>query len=173
MDLKTEAKCPIILPRDHRITELIVLECHSRVHHCKLRATLSELRSIFWVSRGRQYVKNILTRCFICRKLEGKPFSSPPAALLPEFRVSEAAPFSSVGMDFAGPLYYKANGGMCKCYIALLSCSITRAFHLELVNDLATPTFICCLRRFCARRGTPAMIVSDNAKTFKSAAKLL
>ena len=172
-DLETEAKFPIILPRDHKITELIVLDCHNRVHHCKLRATLSELRSRFWVTRGRQYVKKILIRCFICRKLEGKAFSSPPAAPLPEFRVSEAAPFSSVGIDFAGPLYYKANGGMSKCYIALFSCSITRALHLELINDLATPTFICCLRRFCARRGTPAMIVSDNAKTFKSAAKLL
>ena len=30
-----------------------------------------------------------------------------------------------------------------------------------------------CLRRFSARRGTPALIISDNAKTFKASAKTL
>ena len=61
-------------------------------------------------------------------------------APLPAFRVSEGPPFSSVGVDFAGPLYYKTNKSMSKCYIALFSCSITRAVHLELVHDLSTAT---------------------------------
>ncbi|XP_028413913.1 uncharacterized protein LOC114536759 [Dendronephthya gigantea] len=34
-------------------------------------------------------------------------------------------------------------------------------------------TFLCCLRRFAARRGAPSLIVSDNAKTFKAAEKAL
>ena len=33
--------------------------------------------------------------------------------------------------------------------------------------------FILCLRRFIARRGTPRQIISDNAKQFKSARKIL
>ena len=35
------AKFPIILPRDHKLTELIVWDCHHRVKHCKVRATLA------------------------------------------------------------------------------------------------------------------------------------
>ena len=44
-----------------------------------------------------------------------------------------------------------------------------------LVPDLtARPrAFICCLKRFSARRGIPQHIVSDNSKTFKSANKIL
>ena len=45
--------------------------------------------------------------------------------------------------------------------------------RLELVHDVSTVTFIQALKRFSARRGLPRRILSDNAKTFKAAAKLL
>ena len=173
-DLDIESKYPIILPKEHKLAQLIVLDCHEKVHHLKVRATLAELRSRFWITSGRQFVKKILKPCFRCRYLDGKSFNAPATAALPDFRVSEAPPFSTTGVDFAGPLFVKAEGGeMIKSYICLFSCFITRAVHLEVVSDLATPTFVNCLRRFCARRGTPVRIVSDNAKTFKATSKLL
>ena len=58
-DLEIEAREPIILPKKHYLTELIIRNCHNRVHHCGLRATLAELRSRFWVPRGRQGVKRV------------------------------------------------------------------------------------------------------------------
>ena len=58
-------------------------------------------------------------------------------------------------------------------YVALFSCCVTRAIHLELVRDLSADTFLRSLRRFAARRGTPSLIVSDNAKTFKASEKAL
>ena len=173
-DLDMESKYPIILPKEHKLAQLIVLDCHEKVHHLKVRATLAELRSRFWITRGRQFVKKILKPCFRCRYLEGKSFNAPATAALPDFRVTEAPPFSTTGVDFAGPLFVKAKSGeMVKSYICLFSCFITRAVHLELVSDLATATFVNCLRRFCARKGTPVRIVSDNAKTFKATSRLL
>ena len=62
---------------------------------------------------------------------------------------------------------------MTKCYIALFTCCVTRAVHLELVENLLSSTFANCLRRVCSRRGTPTLMVSDNAKTFKATVKLL
>ena len=50
---------------------------------------------------------------------------------------------------------------------------MTRALHLELVNDLNAITFLNAFRRFCSRRGTPSLVNLDNAKTFKAAAKSL
>lgn len=44
---------------------------------------------------------------------------------------------------------------------------------MDLVKDLSTATFQRCLRKFAARRGTPSLIVSDNAKTFKKTEKFL
>ena len=173
-DLDLESKYPIILPKEHKLAQLIVLDCHEKVHHVKVRATLAELRSRFWITRGRQFVKKILKPCFRCRYLEGKSFNAPATAALPDFRVAEAPPFSTTGVDFAGPLFVKAKSGeMVKSYICLFSCFITRAVKLELVSDLATATFVNCLRRFCARKGTPVRIVSDNAKTFKATSRLL
>ena len=117
----------------------MIIDCHIRSHHCGVKGTLAELRSRFWISKGRQHVKKILKKCIVCKKLESKPFSDPSTAPLPKFRVSEAPPFSSVGVDFAGPLYMKeANGKMVKCYICLFSCCVTRALHLELVQDLTS-----------------------------------
>ena len=173
-ELDFRTKFPIILPKEHKFTELVIIDCHQRVHHCKERSTLAELRAKFWVTKGRQCVKRIIRKCFICRKLEGKAFNSPPTAMLPEFRVTESPPFSKMGVDFAGPLYAKGpKGVMTKCYIALFTCCVTRAVHLELVENLLASTFVNCLRRVCSRRGTPTLMVSDNAKTLKATAKLL
>ena len=47
-----------------------------------------------------------------------------------------------------------------------------RTNNLE-VEDLSGPTFIRSLRRFTARRGTPSLINSDNAKTLKFTANIL
>ena len=49
---------------------------------------------------------------------------------------------------------------------------MTRALYLDLVEDLSA-TFLRFLRKFTARMGTPTLIVSDNAKKFKTAEKEL
>ena len=168
-DLDNEGRKPVILPRQHRFTRLVVEECHWRVHHGGIRPTLAELRSRFWVPRGRQLAKRILGECVTCRKLIGKQFSAPPNAVLPVFRVKEAPPFLRVGVDFAGPLYVKEKPGqISKAYVAIYSCCVTRAVHLELVEDLSAEAFRHCLRKFVARRGMPVLTVLDNAKTFQN-----
>ena len=92
---------------------------------------------------------------------------------MPEFRAKQAAPFSKVGIDFAGPLFVKdlKSKDMYKVYIAIFLCCVTRAIHLKLVDNLSAETFRRALRRFAVRRGTPCLIVTDNAKTFKAVAK--
>ena len=173
-DLVSETRYPIILPKDHKFTELVILMCHCSVRHLKVNPTLTEFRSRFWVTKGRQYVKKLIRKCLICKMHDGKPFSPPSIAPLPDFRVSEAPPFTHVGVDFAGPLYAKEKGGkMNKCYFVIFSCCVTRAVHLELVSDLTAVTFLNVLSKFCARRGIPQLIVSDNAKTFKNVANLI
>ena len=52
-------------------------------------------------------------------------------------------------------------------------CCITQAVHLDVVTNMLSEYFIRCFRRFSARRGLPSRIISDNAKMFKSTAKVL
>ena len=62
---------------------------------------------------------------------------------------------------------------MGKCYFVIFSCCVTRAVHLELVSDLTAVTFLNVLSKFCARSGIPKLIVSGNAKTFRTVAHLI
>ena len=117
--------------------------------------------------------RQVLHKCVICRRHEGRPFPNPPPPPLPSFRVKMAPPFSFVGVDFAGPLFTKSEHSSQKTWICLFTCCVTRAVHLDLVPNLTTPTFILCLKRFIARRGLPRKIVSDNGKTFVSVSKVI
>ena len=172
--LDYEAKYPILLPRESYFTKLLILQCHEDVMHNGVKETLAQLRSRFWVVRGRQAVKKLIRPCGTCRRIQGHSYGEPIKAQLPEFRSQEGHAFMSVGIDFPGPLYVKTSSNPArKVYIALFTCSTSSAVHLEIVPDLTADSFLLCLRRFIGRRGIPRLIVSDNAKTFKAAAKIL
>ena len=165
------------LPCDHHITKLIIRDCHHKVMHNGVRETLTELRSRFWLTKGRQVIRKQIYNCVVCRRYEGRSYKVEPSSDMPEFRFKEGYPFSSTGVDFAGPLFVKTVFGreiqVSKVYICLFTCGSTRAIHIELTLSLTTQAFIRCLRRFVARRGFPELIISDNAKTFKAAATQL
>ena len=48
------------------------------------------------------------------------------------------------------------------------TCATSRAVHLDLLPDMTAEELKGSLTEFVARRGRPAKIVSDNAKTFVS-----
>ena len=171
--LGEEAKHPVILPKHHPVTRLIVDSCHRHVLHGGTRNTLAEFRSQYWMGKARQVIKAILRRCATCKRHQARPFNKPAPGQLPEFRVTPAKPFQNCGVDFAGPLYVLRRKSMKKVYITLFTCGVTRAIHLELVPDLSAETFKQTLTKFTARRGTPSLMVSDNAKTFEATAKWL
>ena len=167
-------KHPVILSKHHFLTTLVVRNAHERVMHNGVKDTLTEVRSKFWIVGGRSFVKSVLHNCVICRRFESKPYQNPLPPPLPTFRVSEDPPFSSTGVDFAGPLYIRQTGSTAsKVWICLYTCCTTRAIHLDIVPDMSTQTFINSLKRFCARRGLPRQFISDNGKTFKAAAKVM
>ena len=119
-------------------------------------------------------MKKMLHRCKICIRHERRSYDVPPTAALHELRAQTSPPVAKVGLDFAGHLFVKVgNRNMSKVYIALFTCAVTRAVHLELFQDISVDVFLRSFRRFFARKGSPTMIVSDDAKTFKLAAKLL
>jgi hypothetical protein len=76
-----------------------------------------------------------------------------------------------IGADFAGPIKYVTKSKKeTKSYLVLYTCSITRAVHLDIVRLLDTKEFIMHEPQK-ARRGRPKLFYSDNAITFKAAAK--
>ena len=155
--------------------QLIVAEAHRKVLHNGVRDTLYMVRQRYWILKGRAQVKKYIRKCIICKKLEGAPPTFNVTPDLPNFRVDDAPPFTHTGVDFAGPLMHTgintAKTSENKCYVCLFTCASTRVVHLELVESLDVNAFIRCFRRFCALRGLPSTVISDNAKTFKSMSK--
>ena len=172
-DLPYSAKHPILLNKKHPHTALVVQDAHVRVHHNGVRETLTETRSKFWIIGGRSLVRAVVHHCIVCKRFEGKPIQGPQQPPLPEFRVVQSPPFTYTAVDYAGPLYVRSKEASQKVWICLFTCCASRAIHLEIVFDMTTTAFLRCMKRFAARRGLPKKFLSDNAKTFKSAAKSL
>ena len=172
--LDDQSKFPVLLPKNEHFTSLVALAAPAQVLHSGVRETLAQLREKYWIPRGRQFVRSLVRKCVTCRKTDGPPYrpvSSPP---LPPSRVSEGQAFSTTGVDYAGPLYVKSSTGdksSTKVYIALFTCAVVRAVHLEVVEDLSSESFIRAFRRFVSRRGVPRRLISDNAKKFKDCSK--
>jgi hypothetical protein len=156
------------LAGSHHFTELLILQTHIRLHHFGVRAVLSELRTEFWIIRGRQTIKRFLHKCLPC-KISCNPRGQNIEAPLPTDRLRPSRPFAVTGVDFAGPLYVKVGRGTQKAYIALFTCATTTAVHLELCSDMTNAKFLMPLQRFIGRRGLPHTVYSDNAKTLQAA----
>ena len=174
--LSEERKYPILLPSKHQLTNLIIQDVHSKIKHSGIKDTLTTIRERFWAPRGREAVKRILRKCATCRRVEGAPYRPPPTPDLPMERVTLDPPFAHTGLDFIGPLYIhdgksSKEKGSDKVYICLFTCASTRAIHLELTTSLSIDSFLLAFRRFVSRRGLPVTLMSDNAKTFRSASR--
>ena len=47
-------------------------DVHEDVHHCGAATTLNKLRQTYWIIKRRQTVKKVLSKCKICKIVQGK-----------------------------------------------------------------------------------------------------
>ncbi|KFD49170.1 hypothetical protein M513_09994 [Trichuris suis] len=157
-----DSRHPVILPRTHCLTELIIWDTHDRLAHASADRTLHEIRKLYWIPKGRTTVRRILNRCLKCKRLYAFP-KTPKMAALPKFRLTPGLPaFTHCGVDYFGPFEVNIFRRMVKRWACLFTCLITRAVHLEVAYTLDTDSFLSALFRFEQRRGTPAAYWSDN-----------
>ncbi|VDL78061.1 unnamed protein product [Nippostrongylus brasiliensis] len=52
--------------------------------------TLTQLRQWVWIPKARATIKRVINnRCFICKRLNAKPFKLPDFPIHPDFRVNK------------------------------------------------------------------------------------
>ena len=158
---------PILLPRDSKLTTMIITSVHQRLLHAGVRQTLTAVRGEFWFTAGRQKVASVIRGCVTCRKAVGPAYALPPHPDLPDFRVRKDFPFKHVGIDFAGPFLVTEGDNEIKAYVLVITCTTTRAVYLVDTQGLSAYQFLLALKKFVGRKGYPATIVSDNAKAFE------
>jgi hypothetical protein len=127
----------------------------------------------YWIPSARAQVKAVCRNCPKCRRESGPSYRYPDPAPLPADRIQEHYPFAVTGVDYTGAITVSSKGGRILAYILLFTCGVTRAIHLEVVEDMTAGSFIEALKRFTGHHPIPRLIYSDNASTFVNASNHL
>ncbi|XP_062533253.1 uncharacterized protein LOC134202221 [Armigeres subalbatus] len=168
-----DAKYPVILPKNHRVSELIVDYYHRRLGHHNSETVVNEVRQRYHISTLRTLVRKVTKKCQWCTVYKAQPVV-PRMAPLPEVRVTPfVRPFSLVGIDYFGPYMIKIGRSQVKRWVALFTCLVIRAVHLEAIASLSTESCKLALRRFISRRGAPTQIYTDHGTNFVGASREL
>ncbi len=64
-DFSFREQHPWVLPTNHRYSELLIQYCHERVMHSGVMDTLMQVRERYWVLKGRQLVKWMVSHSHI------------------------------------------------------------------------------------------------------------
>ena len=170
-NLPYDARHPVILPKKHHISKLVIAHIHNQGHHnLGVNFTLAELRQKYWIVNGREEIKRWKRECNVCklgRRHRGEQIMAP----LPEVRLGTSLRcFAHCGVDFVGPFVIKLTRKVtAKRYLCLFTCASTRAVHQKVAYSLDTASFLNAFSRMVARRGKPEVMISDNGTNFKSA----
>lgn len=172
-DMTECSKVPILLHSKSVLAKLIIADIHRSNLHSGVNEILCLSRQKWWIPQARCKIKSILRKCVSCLKVQGKAYPEPVTPPFPFDRVNKAKPFQVTGIDYTGALEVKNCDKIVKAYIVLFTCAVTRAVHLEIVQNSSEEEFIQAFIRFCSRRSYPEIVFSDNASTFVSASKTL
>ncbi|XP_062714536.1 uncharacterized protein LOC134291166 [Aedes albopictus] len=168
-------KHQLILPSNNPIVHGLINDVHRENHHAGNSMVQYLLRQHFWLINARSTIRKVLRTCVTC-------FRTNPTTIdqqmgdLPSYRINPAPVFERVGLDFAGPIYVKQSvrkATPVKGYICVFICMVTKAMHLEAVEDLSTDSFLAAFQRFVSRRGYPKEVFSDNGTNFIGARSAL
>jgi len=165
---------PIIMPKDNHVTMLLVRDFHESVRHQGRHLTEGAVRAGgFWIIGAKNLISSLIQKCVTCRKLR-RDFEHQLMADLPTDRLTPGPPFTSVGVDTFGPwevVTRKTRGGSAesKRWAILFTCLVTRAVHIEIVQEMSSSSFINALRRFVSLRGPVKLFRSDKGTNFTGA----
>ncbi|XP_055523209.1 uncharacterized protein LOC129717358 [Wyeomyia smithii] len=166
-------KYPVVLPRDHRITFLLVQSVHRRFLHANGETVCNELRQEFYIPKLRVFVKKVSRSCQYCKVKKSTP-RPPLMGPLPRVRLTPfIRPITFAGVDYMGPLEVRVGRCVAKRWNCLFTCLTVRAVHLELVHSLSSASCVMAFRRFVARRGAPQEVFSDKGTNFVGANRQL
>lgn len=174
-DIPYEQKHPILLPRSHRFTDLLIEDFHRQLKHPGTATLQSIIQQQYWIIASRQVIRSRLRNCIACYKFRPRSVQ-PLMGNVPKFRLQQIKPFITTGVDYAGPFPLKSGTTRravpTQAYLCLFICMTTKALHLELASDLSTESFLMAFCRFISRRGPVQHIYSDCGTNFVGASNL-
>jgi len=138
--LPANQRHPAVLPKAHRVTQLIFEQYHKQYLHLGAQNLLTRVRQEFWPLDARNTARRVVHSCSVCYRAKPHMFQ-PTMGNLHRLQVTPSRPFTATSIDFAGPLSLHSgprNRTTTKAYIAVFICFSTRAIHLEAVSSLTS-----------------------------------
>ena len=169
--LTFQEKHPVLLPKGHHLSELVIRHFHNKVHHEGRQITSGAVQQGgYWVIGAHRMISRLTESCVTCKRLRGPTLTQHMANLLTD-RLEACPPFTNVGLDVFGPWEIttrRLRGGAAnaKRWGLIITCLISRAIHLEVLESMDASSFICALHRFLAIRGPVAKIRCDQGTNF-------
>ena len=168
--LPYDTRYPMILPRKDEVVKTLIRHLHESNMHCSRTQTFYHLKSRFYLLGGKTAVNELVDRCVRCQWLSKQPLTQKMGAL-PAERVNPAVPFSTSGIDVAGPFptsYGRKSG---KRWVLVISCLCTRALCLLSLKSMDSSAVIRALTKFNSFYPGLKKIVSDNGTNFRGAGR--
>ena len=150
--LPYKTRYPKIIDSHHELAQLIIEDMHRTYHHPPTEHLLNLITQDYCIIHYRQAVRSVKFKCDYCYRHTVKP-QEQQMGNLPKCILEPGIVFRNTGADYFGPMIIKERRS-----VRLFVCMVTKACHLELVDDLSTDHFIMALKRFIARRGRPPMM---------------
>ena len=141
--------------------------------HSGVTKTVAKSRRKFWIIRGRRVAQRVQSLCYKCRLLD-KKLASQQMSPLPYHRQVVAPVFNVTSIDLFGQIMIKdtvKKRTKMKVWGFVVTCSSTRAVHLDLVDGYSTDAILQTLRKFVNIRGCPSKFISDEGMQLVAAAK--
>jgi len=159
--LTEREKNPIMILNNNHLAKLLILHHYQKSHHLEKSHTLAALQAGYWIVAGDWLAKEIIGKCYLCKKLKG-PTERQLMGELPQERLELVTPFTNVGVDCFGHFNVKERRTELKQWGVLFTCLHSRAVHIEIIDDPMTDAFIGALRCFMALKGPVHTILCDN-----------
>ena len=164
-----------LLPTDHRVTHLAMLQAHKDSSHRSRDSTLARFRQKFWALQGPRLANTVINNCLLCRRRKPKILSQ-IMGKLPEERTRPSPAWTYCMCDYFGPMYVrgevqKRTTG--KAWGIIITDLVSRAVHLEAVFEYGTDPFLVAFSKFVNIRGYPRKMYSDPGPNLAAASREL
>lgn len=182
---------PIVLPpirsddKENHVSYQVIADAHHDNIHGGITSTIADIKQKFFIPGLRAGVSKIISKCQRCAIIRAK-VKTQIMGNLPKEIVLKNPSFYHSTLDYMGPIamrnrYRRTKRNVDdveketfdKCWVLLIACFTTGAYHLELVPDLEANSFLRAFECFVATRGVPFSVRSDNSTTFHKSKKLL
>ena len=156
-----QSKYPILLPKNSKLTNLIIRDLHVSFSHAGIYTLLKELRKEFWITHYYSTVRKMLRQCITCKRLNERSIKLNQSSYR-DFRVEPPSiPFRYVCLDYMGPFNVTWNGKKSKVWILIITCMWSRAINMKICINANVKEFLRALQLHIFEYGIFELCISD------------